>query len=101
MTTTRAKKFRPTFIEEDRADREAYANRERDEFVDVLEMIFDRLGPAELSEIADEIDAKMNRLIGAAIARRGVQSGRVLRVIHALRRACPPSFLGDSGDESG
>ena len=47
---------------------DAYVERERDEIVESMEMILDRLGPAELSEIADEIGAKMNGLIGAAIS---------------------------------
>ena len=78
---------------------DAYVERERDEIVESMEMILDRLGPAELSEIADEIGAKMNGLIGAAIS-AGLStddSDSGVVVLRALRRACPPSFLGDSG----
>ena len=79
---------------------ETYKDDELSEIVESMEMILDRLGPAELSEIADEIDAKMNHLIGGAIsAGLSTEDSGAIRVLRALRRACPPNFLGSKAEE--
>jgi len=65
--------------------------RERDAIVEVVELILERLGPAELSEIAETIDERLNEIAGRHVAEGlPTETSASLRVLRALRRACPP-----------
>ncbi len=65
--------------------------REMATIVAVVEMILERIGPAELLPIADKIDRKLHEVVIRHVeAGRPTEASASFRLMGALRRACPP-----------